>query len=198
MRTRPRASGALPSGDTLTGMPRTRLERETRLDDLSSEELEEIAFGPDPSQPRRRRRRRRAQGRTVGRQRPAPERADRREEGSLARKRKKTASGGRPRIYCYACGESIDARAEICPDCGVRQRHPRQRGRRVGEKTRLAAGLLALLFGVFGVHKFYLGKTGLGVLYLLFFWTGLPALAGFIEFILFMLMSDAEFDETYN
>lgn len=28
---------------------------------------------------------------------------------------------GVPTKYCFACGQSIDARAEICPKCGVRQ-----------------------------------------------------------------------------
>jgi TM2 domain-containing membrane protein YozV len=41
--------------------------------------------------------------------------------------------------------------------------------------------LLALFLGSFGVHHFYLRRTGLGILYLCFFWTGIPALLGFIE-----------------
>lgn len=41
--------------------------------------------------------------------------------------------------------------------------------------------LLALFLGCFGVHHFYLGRTGLGVLYLCFFWTGIPAILGFVE-----------------
>lgn len=41
--------------------------------------------------------------------------------------------------------------------------------------------LLALLLGNFGVHHFYLGRTGLGILYLCFFWTGIPAIIGFVE-----------------
>lgn len=41
--------------------------------------------------------------------------------------------------------------------------------------------LLALLLGNFGVHHFYLGRTGLGILYLCFFWTGIPAIVGFVE-----------------
>jgi TM2 domain-containing membrane protein YozV len=41
--------------------------------------------------------------------------------------------------------------------------------------------LLALFLGTFGVHHFYLRRTGLGVLYCVFFWTGIPALLGFIE-----------------
>lgn len=41
--------------------------------------------------------------------------------------------------------------------------------------------LLALLLGSFGIHHFYLRRNGLGVLYLLFSWTGIPAILGFIE-----------------
>jgi hypothetical protein len=41
--------------------------------------------------------------------------------------------------------------------------------------------LLALFLGTFGVHHFYLRRTGLGILYCCFFWSGIPALLGFIE-----------------
>jgi TM2 domain-containing membrane protein YozV len=41
--------------------------------------------------------------------------------------------------------------------------------------------LLALFLGVFGIHHFYLRRTGLGILYCCFFWTGIPAILGFIE-----------------
>lgn len=41
--------------------------------------------------------------------------------------------------------------------------------------------LLALFLGTFGAHHFYLRRTGLGILYVCFFWTGIPAIAGFIE-----------------
>jgi TM2 domain len=41
--------------------------------------------------------------------------------------------------------------------------------------------LLALFLGTFGVHHFYLRRTGLGILYVCFFWTGIPGLLGFIE-----------------
>ena len=41
--------------------------------------------------------------------------------------------------------------------------------------------LLALFLGCFGVHHFYLGRVGLGVLYLCFSWTGIPAILGLIE-----------------
>src|SRR5580704_12444176 len=41
--------------------------------------------------------------------------------------------------------------------------------------------LLALFLGDFGAHHFYLRRTGLGILYLCFFWTGIPAILGLIE-----------------
>jgi TM2 domain-containing membrane protein YozV len=48
-------------------------------------------------------------------------------------------------------------------------------------KDEVVGLLFALLLGSFGVHHFYLRRDGLGVLYLIFFWTGIPALLGFIE-----------------
>lgn len=41
--------------------------------------------------------------------------------------------------------------------------------------------LLALFLGTFGIHHFYLRRTGLGILYCCFFWTGITAILGFIE-----------------
>ena len=41
--------------------------------------------------------------------------------------------------------------------------------------------LLALFLGTFGIHHFYLRRTGLGILYICFCWTGIPSLLGLIE-----------------
>ena len=43
--------------------------------------------------------------------------------------------------------------------------------------------LLAFLLGGIGVHKFYAGKTGAGILYLLFCWTFIPPIIAFVECI---------------
>lgn len=69
---------------------------------------------------------------------------------------------------------------------------------RVANRNRVAAAVLAFLFGAFGMHKFYLGRPVAGVLYLLFFWTFIPYLLGLIDFILLLVMSDHEFDLKYN
>jgi TM2 domain-containing membrane protein YozV len=49
------------------------------------------------------------------------------------------------------------------------------------QKDEVVGVLLALFLGTFGAHHFYLRRNGLGILYLLFFWTGIPTIAGFIE-----------------
>jgi len=41
--------------------------------------------------------------------------------------------------------------------------------------------LLALFLGSFGLHHFYLRRTGLGILYLCFCWTAIPGFLGVIE-----------------
>ncbi len=48
-------------------------------------------------------------------------------------------------------------------------------------KDEVVGVILALFLGCFGLHHFYLRRDGLGILYLLFFWTGITAILGFIE-----------------
>lgn len=49
------------------------------------------------------------------------------------------------------------------------------------QKDEVLGVLLAVFLGSFGMHHFYLRRNGIGVLYLIFFWTGIPGLAGFLE-----------------
>lgn len=65
-------------------------------------------------------------------------------------------------------------------------------------KDKIAAVLLAFFLGGFGVHQFYLGQKKKGILYLIFFWTAIPAIIAFIDFILLLVMSDEEFNRKYN
>ncbi len=105
---------------------------------------------------------------------------------------------GVPTKFCFACGTQLDARAEICPRCGVRQTPPPGLvpDAALGP-SRVAAALLGILLGTFGVHKFYLGKVAQGVLYLIFFWTFIPSIVGFIEGIWYLTMSDVEFQARF-
>jgi TM2 domain-containing membrane protein YozV len=64
-------------------------------------------------------------------------------------------------------------------------------------RSPVTAGLLGIVLGGIGAHKFYLGKTGLGILYLLFFWTMIPALVGVVEGLLYLGADPEEFEQKH-
>jgi TM2 domain-containing membrane protein YozV len=119
--------------------------------------------------------------------------------------------GDRPTLgpnkkHCYACANILDVRAELCPKCGVRQ--PVMPGMMAmvpaphtamvqTSKNKTSAALFAFFLGGLGIHKFYLGQTALGILYLVFCWTFIPAIVAFVEGIILIGMSDQEFAQKY-
>jgi len=64
-------------------------------------------------------------------------------------------------------------------------------------KSKVTAGVLAIVLGGLGIHKFYLGKIGMGILYIAFCWTGIPEIVGLIEGILYLTATDEEFQTKY-
>lgn len=94
--------------------------------------------------------------------------------------------------YCSNCGKQVSSEAEICPNCGVRLMAKKEK------KSKVTAALLALFLGWIGIHKFYLGRTVLGIFYLLFCWTFIPAFVAFIEAIIYFSMKEEDFDRAYN
>jgi TM2 domain-containing membrane protein YozV len=119
------------------------------------------------------------------------------------------ATLGPNKKHCFACAAILDIRAELCPRCGIRQPAmpgmpettaltvpvPRALARTSRNKT--TAGVFALVLGGLGIHKFYLGQTAAGILYLLFCWTFIPAFIAFIEGIIYLTMSEETFAERY-
>ncbi len=51
----------------------------------------------------------------------------------------------------------------------------------IARRDEIVGILLALFLGTFGIHHFYLRRTGLGILYVCLCWSGIPTILGFIE-----------------
>ncbi|MCR4888048.1 MAG: TM2 domain-containing protein [Ruminococcus sp.] len=92
-------------------------------------------------------------------------------------------------MYCKNCGNPVDPNAAVCTQCGVpvgqgtnfcancgQQTPPGsvvcmscgyslsgQSRALPGAKSKMAAGLLGIFLGAWGVHNFYLGYTGKGI-----------------------------------
>lgn len=66
-------------------------------------------------------------------------------------------------------------------------------------EKKLVAGILGIVLGGLGVHKFYLGYTKEGIIQLVatFFTLGFASLIGFIEGIIYLVKDDKDFDDTY-
>lgn len=96
---------------------------------------------------------------------------------------------------CPDCNSSVSSEAKACPKCG-RPSHVSEKPIR-RQLSRTAAGLLALLLGGIGVHRFYLGRPGSGILYALFCWTFVPLAISLIEAVVLFSMTDARFVERY-
>lgn len=55
--------------------------------------------------------------------------------------------------YCWSCQTATTPDQSVCSTCGVSLVDPAQ------QKSKMAAGLLGIFLGAFGVHNFYLGYT---------------------------------------
>ena len=71
-------------------------------------------------------------------------------------------------------------------------------GKPAGADKKIPAGILAILLGGLGIHKFYLGYTKEGVIQLILgLACGIGSVIGIIEGIIYLTKSDEEFAATY-
>ena len=67
------------------------------------------------------------------------------------------------------------------------------------ENKKIVSGILAILLGYLGIHKFYLGYTKEGLIQLLLgLLFGIGGLIGIIEGIIYLTKSDEDFYQTYQ
>ena len=72
--------------------------------------------------------------------------------------------------YCSNCGAELNDEQDVCLKCGVRVKNTNTNNKvdsNSNAKSKMAAGLLGIFLGQFGVHNFYLGYTGKAVTQLL-------------------------------
>ncbi|NMC19873.1 MAG: NINE protein [Thermogutta sp.] len=108
--------------------------------------------------------------------------------------------------FCFHCGAAISILAEICPHCGVRQPGTSVPGS--SGPNRVVASLLAIFLGSLGAHKFYLGQSGSGVVYLIIglflgmctfgISTLVIAIVGLIEGLFYLSYTDEAFAAKYG
>lgn len=67
-------------------------------------------------------------------------------------------------MFCKNCGKEISDEAKACPGCGQPMVAVN-----ASAKSKVAAILLCFFLGVLGVHRFYVGKVGTGIVQLLTF-----------------------------
>lgn len=65
-------------------------------------------------------------------------------------------------------------------------------------KSKSVAIAMALVLGGIGVHHFYLGNKGRGIVYFLLSWTLMPIIASIVDALILMTLTTEQFHEFYN
>ena len=96
-------------------------------------------------------------------------------------------------MFCHGCAKPLHVSAVACPSCGAPQRKRAESTVSESEKSKVTAGVLALLLGGLGIHKFYTGAWGWGIVYIVLCWTYVPALVALGEGSRYLVLSKEEF-----
>ena len=113
------------------------------------------------------------------------------------------------RKFCRGCGSPLNPEQIVCIRCGTGVNSIKGNSRpgspaSGSPKSRTTAGILGILLGAFGVHKFYLGSWGWGLVYI---GAGLitcgtltiaAEILGIVEGIMYLMMSEEDFAAKYS
>lgn len=114
-------------------------------------------------------------------------------------------------MFCKKCGAQLEDSANVCPACGepttaaqpeqTQQSSPQvppiiinnvnnntnSAGMAYPYKSKIVAAVLCFFLGTFGIHRFYVGKIGTGIIWLITL--GLCGIGTLIDFILILVGS---------
>ena len=99
-------------------------------------------------------------------------------------------------MRCPNCGARMGIYV-ICPECGWSKNYnPSIRYNPAHNKN--VAGILALLLGQFGFHKFYQRQWVWGLMYLLLCFTGISRVISIFEGIAYLLMDESAYNSLFR
>ena len=99
-------------------------------------------------------------------------------------------------MFCKKCGKELREAQQVCLNCGtiVDENYKKEVNQSIqAPKSKIVAGILGILLGMFGVHNFYLGYNGKAVVQLLitmlscFLLSWISGIWGFIEGIMILV-----------
>lgn len=100
---------------------------------------------------------------------------------------------GRGVEFCWNCAARTGPGAAMCVSCGGDLRLPGPGlitlPMTEGRKSKMTAAILGILVGGFGIHRFYLGYTAIGIIQIIvtICTFGIGAIWGFVEGILILV-----------
>jgi len=118
--------------------------------------------------------------------------------------------------FCSNCGTQCGANQAVCLNCGTAIGNLSNEPVVIAQPTvvnptggvannfvhgnynKTTAAILAFFLGGLGAHKFYHGSFGWGIIYIVFVLTFVPAMVALVETIMYLAMSQTEYDSRYN
>ena len=102
--------------------------------------------------------------------------------------------------FCKNCGKEVNENAVVCVNCGcsLESSNPsvnvtvNNNANSVSPKSRLVAFLLCTFLGGIGIHRFYVGKVGTGIIWILTL--GCLGIGTFIDWIMILCGSFKDID----